>query len=82
MTVPILEVKKKENGKLTSVNLREKVALSPFFFAGSLASRGIKQPLKAPGNDSKRDLSIPKVRIWKPQSRVAKFVPIRKAKDE
>lgn len=48
---------------LTSVKLRDKVALNPFFF-GSLLSSGIKQPLKAPGSDWKRDLSIPSVRIW------------------
>lgn len=49
--------------KLTTEKFRERVALSPFFF-GSLCSSGIKQALKAPGKDSKRDLSIPNVRIW------------------
>jgi len=48
--------------QLTLGNLRDKVAFNPFFF-GSLASSGIKLALKAPGNDSKRDLSIPSVRI-------------------
>jgi len=48
--------------QLTLGNLRDKVAFSPFFF-GSLVSSGIKLALKAPGNDSKRDLSIPSVRI-------------------
>lgn len=51
---------------LTSAKLRDKVAFNPFLF-GSFFSSGIKQALKAPGNDWKRDLSIPNVRIWNTQ---------------
>lgn len=49
--------------QLTWLNLRDKVAFNPFFLR-SFASSGIKLALKAPGNDWKRDLSIPNVRIW------------------
>lgn len=47
----------------TSVNLREKVAFSPFLLIFSLFSTGIKFQLNAPGNDWNRDLNIPNVRI-------------------
>jgi len=45
--------------QLTLGNLRDKVAINPFFFG----SFGIKLALKAPGSDSKRDLSSPSFRI-------------------
>jgi len=61
--------KKYQQSSLTSANLRDRVALKPFFF-GSLLSPGIKQALKAPGNDWKRDLSIPNVRIWNKQNKL------------
>lgn len=47
----------------TSVYLREKVAFNPFFLV-SFLSVGVKQALKAPGNDWNRDLNMPNVRIW------------------
>lgn len=47
----------------TSGYLREKVVHNPFFGVSAF-SIGIKQALKAPGNDWKRDLNIPNVRIW------------------
>lgn len=47
----------------TSANLRDKLAFNPFL-VGLFFSIGIKRALKAPGIDSNRDLSIPKVRIY------------------
>lgn len=49
----------------TFVGLREKMAFSPLFLIVSMFSGGIKQSLKAPGNESNRDLNIPNVRICK-----------------
>lgn len=52
------------NKNKTLVNLRDRVAFSPFLVF-SLFSDGIKQSLKASGSCSNRLLNMSRVRIWK-----------------
>ena len=63
--------------------LLDRESRNPLLFSISGLSAGINFALKAPGNDSKRDRNIPKVRIWfvtkynMVHSKKAKYIPIR-----